>query len=232
MREKIAFLIFGIVFALIFVAVLQFGVKNIQNPSPTPSISETPIPTDSKIYNISVSFLGAESEISKNNPLFFLLDNYHSLLNKPIISNDEVLFFSYLTSEQFSPSDEKLRTHTYYARVIKGYEFVKTSFENELFRVIIEPNSDPLVVPYINDQSYCKTNSDCTIAYGMCDYGARNKYLRGFIGGCGPLMEPGYSCPVNVTYNGAHCQNNTCVGLGKKVSCIPTPTPVEEGILK
>jgi hypothetical protein len=69
---------------------------------------------------------------------------------------------------------------------------VGTEYQDDSYLVIIEEEM-PEVLPYLNDNKYCKLDSDCTGKGSFCSFGSYNEFIPFRTYGCTGFSVEGYS---------------------------------------
>lgn len=99
----------------------------------------------------------------------------------------------------------------------------------DTYTIIDVVETDPQIIPYLNDSKHCVADSDCTVRTDFCRYGGFNYYHSyADTWGCGSFQDDtGYEktyddtlgCPTKITYGGVKCISNQCVGQDRVISC-------------
>jgi len=96
-------------------------------------------------------------------------------------------------------------------------------------------NKNDLLVPYLENDKYCQTDSDCSFSKHYCGVGFYNKYRMYYlVWGCeGPTydengimldeIDPEKQCILDLKYDGVSCTNNQCIGINQRYVCKEDP---------
>jgi hypothetical protein len=106
-------------------------------------------------------------------------------------------------------------------------------YGNELFSVTVLKEI-PALVPFLENQDYCKVDADCSIRYNWCEKGGWNDYsayvedigcTAGFNEGQSESMAEQLGCDVSyfpgvvANYSSVRCIENSCVAQNPTFTC-------------
>lgn len=213
-----------IIFLAVFLIIVVFQTNKKINIS-WPSISSPTVKLNSdRIYeNFYISFIKRNNFLISNN---IYIDDW--IMNNMEIPKSNIFKIIYDTSQGSSYSEGRFDIGYYV--FLKGIKISDKKYQgNNLSANVSTINTG--LLPYLNDPSYCQTDSDCIIRTNFCSYGAYNKFAEHAIFGCEGITYPQENqaelstlCKpklefARISYSGSKCLDNKCIPIGRSFRC-------------
>lgn len=247
------FIIVSVVLTLSFIVLTSYLLLKINSPNPqvlgttsTNLVSvEIPLPTviptqpkatpvtesDSGVYQIAITTQPAIATISN----VLLADALVNTLALPLIANQpypiKKIIYDTLEQDPWSATGPGLLNGRYYLIVSPQVKLQTQLYTSPWLTIDVKPAAHDLL-PFLSDQKFCLSDSDCLVRKSYCQTGAYNRYdivLDSYschIDNSSRLafFDSQQNCPAVVGFVSPKCSANRCLTNEVNICLSPSPT--------